>query len=88
MFIISRIKFLPNILLRLISIILLGDSTIPIRLVHNAGIAVNLAATLANKCQLKVGLLDADVYGPNVPIMMKLNRKPEVTEGIFFSLLN
>ncbi|KAF3436198.1 hypothetical protein FNV43_RR23290 [Rhamnella rubrinervis] len=42
--------------------------------------AVNLAATLANKCQLKVGLLDADVYGPNVPIMMKLNGKPEVTE--------
>ncbi|KAL5561774.1 hypothetical protein UlMin_031521 [Ulmus minor] len=42
--------------------------------------AVNLAVTLANKLQLKVGLLDADVYGPNVPIMMKLDRKPEVTE--------
>ncbi|GMN31885.1 hypothetical protein TIFTF001_041659 [Ficus carica] len=42
--------------------------------------AVNLAVALANKCQLKVGLLDADVYGPNVPIMMKLDRKPEVTE--------
>ncbi|EXB81313.1 hypothetical protein L484_005751 [Morus notabilis] len=42
--------------------------------------AVNLAVALANKCQLKVGLLDADVYGPNVPIMMKLDRKPEVTQ--------
>lgn len=49
---------------------------------HAAGIAVNLAVALATKCQLKVGLLDADVYGPNVPIMMKINRKPEVTEGI------
>ncbi|XP_065636301.1 iron-sulfur protein required for NADH dehydrogenase, mitochondrial isoform X1 [Quercus suber] len=43
--------------------------------------AVNLAVALATKCQLKVGLLDADVYGPNVPIMMKINSKPEVTEG-------
>ncbi|KAM6565204.1 hypothetical protein CsatB_025202 [Cannabis sativa] len=42
--------------------------------------AVNLAVTLANKCQLKVGLLDADIYGPNVPIMMNLDKKPEVTE--------
>lgn len=51
---------------------------------HNGGITVNLAAALASKCQLKVGLLDADVYGPNVPIMMKLDRKPEVNEGISF----
>ncbi|KAL1531981.1 iron-sulfur protein NUBPL-like isoform X1 [Salvia divinorum] len=40
--------------------------------------AVNLAVSLANKWQLKVGLLDADVYGPSVPMMMKLNGKPEV----------
>lgn len=48
--------------------------------------AVNLAVALANKCNLKVGLLDADVYGPSVPIMMKINQKPEVTEGttLFF----
>jgi ATP-binding protein involved in chromosome partitioning len=45
------------------------------------GIAVNLAVALANKCGMKVGLLDADVYGPNVPIMMKLEGKPEVTKG-------
>ncbi|CAA0832167.1 IND1(iron-sulfur protein required for NADH dehydrogenase)-like [Striga hermonthica] len=42
--------------------------------------AVNLAVSLANKCGLKVGLLDADVYGPSIPIMMKLQGKPEVTE--------
>ncbi|KAL3647771.1 hypothetical protein CASFOL_008739 [Castilleja foliolosa] len=40
--------------------------------------AVNLAVSLANKCGLKVGLLDADVYGPSIPIMMKLHGKPEV----------
>ncbi|KAH6766771.1 protein required for NADH [Perilla frutescens var. hirtella] len=41
--------------------------------------AVNLAVSLANKCKLKVGLLDADVYGPSIPIMMKLRGKPEVS---------
>lgn len=41
--------------------------------------AVNLAVSLANKFQLKIGLLDADVYGPSIPIMMKLRGKPEVS---------
>ena len=50
-------------------------------------IAVNLAVALATKCQLKVGLLDADVYGPNIPAMMNISRKPEATKGIsFFSI--
>lgn len=40
---------------------------------------VNLAVSLAHKCQLKVGLLDADVYGPSIPTMMKLHGKPEVS---------
>lgn len=44
-------------------------------------LAVNLAVALANKCGLKVGLLDADVYGPSIPMMMKLHGKPEVSEG-------
>ena len=34
-------------------------------------VAVNLAIALA-KCGGKVGLLDADIYGPNVPIMLGL----------------
>lgn len=46
--------------------------------------AVNLAVALASKCQLKVGLLDADVYGPSVPIMMNIHQKPEVTKGRLF----
>ncbi|XP_052169993.1 iron-sulfur protein required for NADH dehydrogenase, mitochondrial isoform X2 [Diospyros lotus] len=43
--------------------------------------AVNLAVALSSKCQLNVGLLDADVYGPSIPTMMKLHGKPEVSEG-------
>uniref|UniRef100_A0A7N0RA44 Uncharacterized protein n=1 Tax=Kalanchoe fedtschenkoi TaxID=63787 RepID=A0A7N0RA44_KALFE len=44
--------------------------------------AVNLAVALASKCQLKVGLLDADVYGPSIPIMMKVQQKPEVSQDM------
>lgn len=47
-------------------------------------LAVNLAVALANYCQLKVGLLDADVYGPSIPTMMKLQGKPEVSVGDTF----
>jgi len=28
---------------------------------------------------IKVGLLDADVYGPNVPIMLGATQQPEAT---------
>lgn len=42
---------------------------------------VNLAVALANKFKLKIGLLDADVYGPSVPIMMSINQKPQVNQG-------
>jgi len=38
-------------------------------------IAVNLAIVLAQS-GARVGLLDADVYGPNVPTMMGVNRLP------------
>ena len=40
-------------------------------------VAVNLAVALG-KLGYKVGLLDADIYGPNVPLMMGVNRQPEV----------
>src|SRR3984885_16203528 len=40
-------------------------------------VAVNLALALA-KLGHKVGLLDADVYGPNVPLMLGINAQPKV----------
>ncbi len=38
-------------------------------------VSVNLAVGLA-KLGYKAGLMDADVYGPNVPLMMGINRTP------------
>src|SRR3954447_20991087 len=40
-------------------------------------VAVNLAVALA-KMGHRTGLLDADVYGPNVPLMMNANLQPRV----------
>lgn len=40
-------------------------------------VAVNLAVALG-RLGHKVGLLDADIYGPNVPLMMGVNRQPDV----------
>jgi ATP-binding protein involved in chromosome partitioning len=42
-------------------------------------VAVNLALALA-KLGHKVGLMDADVYGPNVPIMLGTTQEPQATE--------
>ncbi|XP_073994366.1 NUBP iron-sulfur cluster assembly factor, mitochondrial isoform X2 [Rhodnius prolixus] len=42
--------------------------------------AVNVAAALANEKHLNVGLLDADVFGPSVPLMMNLNETPLLTK--------
>ncbi len=41
--------------------------------------AVNLALALAKK-GLRVGILDADIYGPSVPLMLGIQDQPEVTE--------
>jgi len=40
-------------------------------------VAVNLAVALA-KMGYRTGLLDGDVYGPNVPLMMNANAQPRV----------
>lgn len=40
--------------------------------------STNLAVALAQK-GAKVGLLDADVHGPNIPLMMGVTDKPEIT---------
>src|ERR1700682_914602 len=40
-------------------------------------VAVNLAVALG-KLGYKVGLIDADIYGPNVPMMLGVTRQPNV----------
>src|SRR5580700_956886 len=43
-------------------------------------VAVNLAIALSRLGQ-RVGLMDADVYGPNVPLMMGSSQSPKVGPG-------
>jgi len=45
--------------------------------VGKSTIAVNIAVALA-KDGAKVGLIDADIYGPSVPMMMGITEKPKV----------
>ena len=42
--------------------------------------AINLAASLVRE-GARVGLLDADIYGPSLPHMLGLSGKPEIREG-------
>jgi ATP-binding protein involved in chromosome partitioning len=43
-------------------------------------VAANLAAAFAHAGRA-VGLLDADIYGPNIPLMFGVNRRPHVSGG-------
>src|SRR5688500_14907436 len=48
--------------------------------VGKSTVAVNLAVSLA-RAGANVGLLDADVYGPSIPLMMGTHDKPPMREG-------
>ncbi len=48
--------------------------------VGKSTVAVNLAVALARE-GAKVGLVDADVYGPSIPLMMGINDKPTISKN-------
>ena len=48
--------------------------------VGKSTVSANLACALAKR-GARVGLLDCDIYGPSIPLMMGVNERPSVTEG-------
>jgi ATP-binding protein involved in chromosome partitioning len=55
--------------------------------VGKTSVTVNLAIALAQK-GAKVGLLDADIYGPNVPLMMGIEGQPHAVDDRIQTLSN
>jgi len=47
--------------------------------VGKSTVAVNLAAALVKE-GYKTGLIDADIYGPSIPMMLGVDEKPKITQ--------
>lgn len=54
--------------------------------VGKSTLAVNIAAALSDKH--RIGLLDADIFGPSIPRLMNLNGSVEISEGIILRVLS
>ena len=48
--------------------------------VGKSTVAANIAVSLANE-GAKVGLIDADIYGPSIPIMLGVNKRPGIVNS-------
>lgn len=48
--------------------------------VGKSTVSASIALTL-QKLGAKVGLMDADVYGPSIPMLLGVNRRPTISEG-------
>lgn len=48
-------------------------------------VAINLALALSRQ-GLKVGLLDADIYGPSIPTMLDIHEQPALEEGMILPI--
>ena len=48
--------------------------------VGKSTVAVNLSISLALSKSLKIGLLDADIYGPSIPKMLGITDKPAASK--------